>query len=489
MNTLKYKTIRAWEIFLLSVITVFGIGSQYFTNISYSLNQGLIQSSFDLESKYLIVPAVLANFAFAFGVPFGHLFTHRLSFKKNYILFIAIFLVASILCASTNNIYLLTIGKCIQGLSTGVLFFTTLPQAWHIFPKRYKNVFLFMIIVGLFGANALGGVSGSFSIETEEWRWLYYVNIASAIICILIALFALKDDHHVETKPYPYDLPEVIVLAIFATTLAATSAMLPVLGASSPWFISFAVISFILLIVFIILNIKAEHPIVHFHTLYEAKPMVGAVMAISSHLTLVIALAGINIFLLRILNMPPHDVLYFYLFFLFGVILSGSIKMLTYSAVGAGVLGVLGSIAMLYVSIHWRIIGTDVSKDALYIHAFLLGFGISITLVSGAMATLLDGPLEKASHRSNTMHTIRNYMGAILIACIAWFISRDLQTHLPKTFNSKAEAMKLIHETALNTVHHVFNIMIVFNIIMLLASIVQMFLGKGRRIVAKKTKG
>lgn len=489
MNTLKYKTIRMWEIFLLSVITVFGIGSQYFTNIAYSLNQGLIQSSFDLDSKYLIVPAVLTNFAFAFGVPFGHLFTHRLSFKKNYILFITIFLIASILCASTNNIYLLSIGKSIQGLSTGVLFFTTLPQAWHVFPKKYKNVFLFMVIVGLFGANALGGVSGSFSIETQQWRWLFFINIASAILCIIIALFALKDDHHVERKHYPYDLPEVIVLTLFAGTLAATSAMLPVLGASSLWFIVFSIVSFLLFILFIVLNVRAKHPIIHFHTLLEPKPMTGAFMAISSHLTLVIALAGINIFLLRILKMPPEDVLYFYLFFLFGVILSGSIKMLTYSAVGAGVLGVLGSIAMLYVSLHWRIIGIDISKNALYIHALLLGFGISITLVSGAMATLLDGPLEKASHRSNTMHTIRNYMGAILIACIAWFISRDLQTHLPKTFHSKLEAMKIIHETALNTVHHVFNIMIVFNVIMLIASVVQMFLGKGRRIVAKKTKG
>ncbi|UBH10942.1 hypothetical protein [Macrococcus armenti] len=281
----------------------------------------------------------------------------------------------------------------------------------------------------------------------------------------------------------------MIVLTLFAGTLAATSAMLPVLGASSLWFIVFSIVSFLLFILFIVLNVRAKHPIIHFHTLLEPKPMTGAFMAISSHLTLVIALAGINIFLLRILKMPPEDVLYFYLFFLFGVILSGSIKMLTYSAVGAGVLGVLGSIAMLYVSLHWRIIGIDISKNALYIHALLLGFGISITLVSGAMATLLYGPLEKASHRSNTMHTIRNYMGAILIACIAWFISRDLQTHLPKTFHSKLEAMKIIHETALNTVHHVFNIMIVFNVIMLIASVVQMFLGKGRRIVAKKTKG
>ncbi|MCU7557486.1 MFS transporter [Macrococcus capreoli] len=488
LNSLKYKTLRSWEIFILSVITIFGIGSQYFTNISYSLNQGLIQSTFDLDSKYLIIPAVLTNFAFAFGIPFGHIFTHRLSFKKNYILFTAIFLIASIFCASTNNIYILTIGKTIQGLSTGVLFFTTLPQAYHVFPAKYKNVFLFMVIVGLFGANALGGVSGSYSIETEEWRWLYYVNIASAILCILIASVAFKDDHHIETKHHPYDTKEVVALTIFAVILATSCAILPIYGMSNAWFITGAVLSLISFILFVIFNLKSEHPIVHFHTLYEKKPMIGAIMAISSHLTLVIALAGINIFLLRILRMQPHDVLYFYIFFLFGVILSGAIKMLTYSAVGAGVLGVIGSSAILYVSIHWRIIGVDVSKESLYIHAFLLGFGISITLVGGAMATLLDGPLDKASHRSNTMHTIRNYMGAILVAAIAWFISQDLQRQIPVHAHSKEEAMKMMYLAAINTVHHVFHIMIAFNIIMLIASIIQMTLGKGRRIVAKKVK-
>lgn len=488
MNSIKYKTLRSFEIFLLSVITVFGIGSQYFTNIAYSLNQGLIQSTFNLDSKYLIVPTVLTNFAFALGIPFGHLFTKRLSFKKSFLLFISLSLFASILCLMTNNIYLLTVGKCLQGLSTGVLFFTTLPHAFHVFPKQYKNVFLFMVIVGLFGANALGGISGSFSIETQEWRWLYTINIASAIICILIAVFALKDDHYVSKEHHPYDLPEVITLVVLALTLAVACAFLPISGVSSMWFISYAAVSVILFILFVILNTKAEHPIVHFSTLYERKPMTGAVMAISSHLTLVVALAGINIFLLRILTMSSEHIIYFYLFFLFGVILSGCIKMLTYSAVGAGVLGLLGSIATLYVSIHWRIIGIDVSNDLLYIHAFLLGFGISMALVSGAMATLLDGPIEKASHRSNTMHTIRNYMGAVAIAFIAWFISHDLKANMPTHYHSKQEALLLLREAALNTVHHVFNIMIIFNVILLIASIIQIFLGKGRRIVPKKQK-
>lgn len=485
MNTLKYKTLRTWEIAILSVITIFGIGSQYFTNIAYTLNQGLIQASFDLDSRYLIIPSVLTNFAFAFGVPFGHLLTHRFGFKKNYILFTAIFLVASILCAATHNIYLLTTGKCLQGLSTGVLFFTTLPQAFHVFPKKYKNVFLFMVIVGLFGANALGGVFGSYSIKTEEWRWLYYLNIASAIICILIALFAFRQEQHTATKEAPYDKKEITAITLLAIVLAATSTVLPIQGIHATWFIVGVIISSILLVTFIIFNLKSKHPLVHFHTLSETKPLIGTIIAISSHLTLAIALAGINIFLLRILNMPTHHVLYFYVFFLFGVILSGSVHMLTYSAVGAGVLGVLGSLSMLYVSIHWRLIGIDVSREALYVHALLLGFGISLTLVSGSMATLLDGPLDVAGHRSTTMHSIRNYVGAIFIACIAWFISRDLQYQMPVHVHSKQEALRLIHLAALNTVHHVFHIMIAFNIIMLIASLIQTFLGKGRRIVAK----
>ena len=64
--------------------------------------------------------------------------------------------------------------------------------------------------------------------------------------------------------------------------------------------------------------------------------------------------------------------------------------MFIYSAVGAGVLGTLGSSALLYVSVHWMILHDIVNIHLLYIQGFLLGFGASMTLVSGAMATLLD---------------------------------------------------------------------------------------------------
>ena len=42
------------EITVLVFITIFGVGSQFFSNLAYSLNQGILQTSFGIGSQYLI---------------------------------------------------------------------------------------------------------------------------------------------------------------------------------------------------------------------------------------------------------------------------------------------------------------------------------------------------------------------------------------------------------------------------------------------------
>ena len=55
-----------------------------FFNLAYSLNQGILQTSFGIGSQYLIIPSVIANFAFALGVPLGHTLTHKFGFRRNF---------------------------------------------------------------------------------------------------------------------------------------------------------------------------------------------------------------------------------------------------------------------------------------------------------------------------------------------------------------------------------------------------------------------
>ena len=90
----------------------------------------------------------------------------------------------------------------------------------------------------------------------------------------------------------------------------------------------------IFIVNFIITNRQATHPIVHFHTLFSKKPFVGATMAISSHLTLLTGIAGINVYIVRILKLPFDISLHF--LFLCWSHYNGYLKMFFYSSVGAG---------------------------------------------------------------------------------------------------------------------------------------------------------
>ncbi len=73
MDFWSSKRGKMLEITVLVFITIFGVGSQFFSNLAYSLNQGILQTSFGIGSQYLIIPSVLANFTFALGSIHSHI--------------------------------------------------------------------------------------------------------------------------------------------------------------------------------------------------------------------------------------------------------------------------------------------------------------------------------------------------------------------------------------------------------------------------------
>lgn len=474
------------EITVLVFITIFGVGSQFFSNLAYSLNQGILQTSFGIGSQYLIIPSVLANFTFALGIPLGHTLTHKYGFKRNYLCFVFIFLIGSILGLLSFNLIILSIAKMIQSFSSGVLFFTLLPKLFLNFPKQYRNVFLLMVIVGLFGSNALGGLSGSLSLELDRWHWIFVVNIISAILCLILGNVILRKDEYHQTSDIHISRSMMITLVLSTISLMIPMSLLTQKGYHSLWVWPILLIAIFFIVNFIITNRQATHPIVHFHTLFSKKPFVGATMAISSHLTLLTGIAGINVYIVRILKLPFDISLHFYFFFFVGVITTGILKMFFYSSVGAGFLGTLGSSALLYVSIHWIILGNTINIPLLYIQGLLLGFGASMTLVSGSMATLLDGDLKEAAQRSQTMHTMRNFSAAMLIPIIAYTIKNHIQKGTQSIYaeniTDKMIYLKKLQDVAIDADHQIFLLMIIFNMVMFVSSIIQMILGKGRRI-------
>src|SRR5579875_215285 len=506
---------------IISALTILGIGPQYFSNLSYILNQGIIQNGLEIGSNHLLIPSTLSNLAFALGVPFGPVLTRKCGLRRNYLLFIFIFLCGSIVSTLSSGLVILTIGRVIQGLSAGMLFLTILPVSLRSFPNAIRNTFLFMVITGLFGASAIGALFGSISLRVDAWRWLFILNVVSSVLCLIIGFLTLPKNVH-EHDHSPIDKTGVFLLTLIMAVLAFPLCNLVEKGITSVYVWPFLLVGFMLVILFIYVDLKAKTPIVPFKSLKAAKPISGTIMAVASHASLVVSLAGINGFLRNNMDLPFVYLSHFYLWFFVGIVFTAIFKTIFYDKLGAGILGIIGSLIVLFVSMKWRVIGTETSLTTLYFEVACVGAGISMTLVAGALGTALAGDIHQAAMRSTTLHSIRNFVGAVASPVIGWFLTvqnaanyEDIRGHLdPNSSEFKWEMTKLIHSfmenhmsltdaksaavyqlvanakksAVLGAYHHLFTILLVLSIIMLIGSIGKALTGKGRALVQKQTR-
>ncbi|MET3851001.1 MFS transporter [Paenibacillus sp. OAE614] len=507
---------------IISLLTIFAIGPQYFSNLAYTINQVIIQNGLDMSSNDLQLPSTLSNLAFALGVPFGPVLARRFGLKAHYLTMVFIFLCGSLINAVSTDVAALTIGKVIQGLSAGTLFLAILPVSLRSFPNKIRNTFLFMVITGLFGASAVGAYFGAVSLSLDTWRWLYVLNVASAVLCLAVGYYGLpkSEEHHGEHEPLDKTGVFLFVLTMISLVIPLCNLMQKGFTSYEVW--PFLAVAVILAVLFVIVDLRAKTPLVPFRTLKAPKPISGTIMAIASHAVLIFAIAGITGFLKNNVSLSPSYLSHFFMWFFVGILITAILKTLLYDRLGAGVLGFIGSLAIIYVCLSWRNLVPTVTLPKLYFQAACLGGGVSMALVSGALGTALAGDIHKASMRSTTLHTMRNIVGAVLSPLLGWYLSRQntmnyeqIRSHLGE-FDAETKlelaqmtrklmgsgmtaaqaqstaSYELIANTKraaiLGAYHHLFTMMLVLAVIILLASIGKIVTGKGFSLVQKPKK-
>ena len=507
---------------IISVLTILAIGPQYFLNLSYTLSQAVIQNGLHLSPDDMRIPSILTNLAFALGVPLGRIFSRRFGIRNSYLTLITLFLCGSLIDALSTGLFSLLIGRVIQGLSAGMLFLTILPVKLISFPNKVRNLFLFFVISGLFGASAIGAVFGSLSLSADAWRWVFILNICSPVLCLVIGFFSLPKQTAEEREHHAIDKTGVFMLSLLMIVLAVPLINLQKTGVHSFYVWPFFLAGFIILALFIITDLRARDPLVPFHSLWSAKAVSGTVMAVASHIALIVSLAGINGFLENIADASFESLTRFYMCFFAGILATAVLSTLLYDHFGAGLLGCIGALEMIIVGMEWRSVQPGVSMESLYLHAVLLGSGVSMVLVSGALGTALAGNIHQASKRSVSLHFIRNFAGAWAAPVIGWFASMknavhyetirghiseadpDIQLELSNMIRdfvssglSVGDAKNMAAYTivanarkasALGAYHDLFTILLWLSIIMLAASIGKAATGKGRSLVQKRLR-
>ena len=171
------------------------------------VNVGLsaIRSAFAADSEtlqwvingYLLPLSALMLLGGAAGDRFGR--------KRLFILGIAIFALASLLCAASANIIWLLFGRAMEGLGAATLLPNSLAILGDAFvgARRGRAIGIWAAVGAMVGA--VGPALGGWLIDVMSWRAIFLINLPLAIAAIALA-FAFVEGPPPSAKREPLDV-------------------------------------------------------------------------------------------------------------------------------------------------------------------------------------------------------------------------------------------------------------------------------------------
>ncbi len=162
-----------------------------------------------ITTAYLLATTIVMPIYGKFGDVLG---------RRNLFLFaIALFTVASILCAFATSFWAFVIFRAIQGLGGGGLIILSQAIIADIVPANERGKYMGPL-GGIFGLSAVAGpLLGGYFVDHHTWQWAFYINIPVGIAAFAIAWFTLRLPSKKATKRL--DIPGVVLLSIATTCL------------------------------------------------------------------------------------------------------------------------------------------------------------------------------------------------------------------------------------------------------------------------------
>jgi EmrB/QacA subfamily drug resistance transporter len=160
--------------------------------------------------------------------------------RRPFFLFaIAVFIVGSILCGLSQNMYELAAFRAIQGIGAGGLMSMALAIIGDIVPPRERAKYqgFFLAVFGT--ASVIGPILGGFFagadtiLGVDGWRWVFYINVPVGIVAMIVVARVLHLPH--QRTDHRIDWPGAVALIVGLVPLLTVAEQGRDWGWDSPW--------------------------------------------------------------------------------------------------------------------------------------------------------------------------------------------------------------------------------------------------------------
>lgn len=366
---------------------------------------------------------ILTGYLLALGIitPLAGYLADNFGIKKMYILALTFFIIGSVLCGFSQNLWMLVVFRILQGLGGGATVPLGTAQLFAAFPPQQRGLANGVFGVPLLVAPALGPTLGGFLIQYFHWSLIFYINVPIGLAGIAMATWLLKPSQTDKNKKHKLDWWGVILassgLGLLLLALSEASA----LGWGNWLIIALFAVSIILLVVFAIAELRSKDPIVDLRLYRKPVYNFGSIANWVAVIALFATAFLLPLYLQNVRNNNPFEVGLLLLpqALTAAVIVPFSGRL--YDKIGGKVLVTIGLTILAVTS--WFFTTISTSTDILFIEILLGLRGVALALclqpTLNISLDVVDKPaLPRASSLFNAMRQVMQALATAILSTI-----------------------------------------------------------------------
>jgi MFS transporter, DHA2 family, multidrug resistance protein len=238
---------------------IMAIIDQSIVNVALNTMAGNLGASID-EIGWVATGYLLSNVII---MPLNGYLTAVFGRKNFYAACIAIFTIASLLCGTARNVWVLVAYRIIQGIGGGALLPTAQAIMFESFPPEKRGQSMALFGIAAMVGPALGPTLGGYIIENYNWPLIFFINIPLGILGFFMALAFIEDPSYIKKPERGADW---IAMSAMIVGIASLQYVLE-RGQHDDWFnsgliVALTVASVLGVAFFIYRELHDEHPFV-----------------------------------------------------------------------------------------------------------------------------------------------------------------------------------------------------------------------------------
>src|SRR5215212_718911 len=241
------------------------------------VNVALPSIARDLHFSQSNLQWVITAYAIAFGgfLLLGGRAADLLGRRKVFIVGVALFTLASLVCGLAQSEGMLIASRAVQGLGGAIISPAALSIVMTSFeegPERNKALGVWGALGG--SGAAVGVLLGGILTDYLSWRWIFFVNVPVGIVVLLLTTRVVPESRRDETGR-SYDVLGAVLVSAGLALLVYTISEAPNVGWATARTILLLIASGALLVGFLVNERRVHDPLLPFH-IFRVRTVAGA---------------------------------------------------------------------------------------------------------------------------------------------------------------------------------------------------------------------